>query len=151
MEDVHVVLRAEDPLAHHETVPRTALADRTLWMWPPTTGRRSWERLVDAAGVEPEKVAIVGGPDGVGGPAQELMIQAVQDKGGATVAPASYLRRSTPAGTAARPLDPPLRIPLLLCWQGVPPPALQHLRQHLDPQPHGHRLRDTGGDGTIRP
>jgi DNA-binding transcriptional LysR family regulator len=147
VEDVHVVLRAEDPLARRDTVPRAALAGRTLWMWPPTTGRQSWERLVDAAGVAPEEVAIVGGPGGVGGPAQELMIQAVQDEGGATFAPASYLRRSSPAGTTARPLDPPLRIPLILCWQGAPPPALQQLLQHLHRPAPGADLRGTPGIG----
>lgn len=128
VEDVHVVVRAEDPLAGHDAVPRAALAERTLWMWPPTTGRQSWERLVDAAGVAPEDVAVVGG---AGGPAQELMIQAVRDEGGATFAPASYLRRSTPAGTTALPLDPPLQIPLVLCWRGAPVPGLQHLLDHL--------------------
>ena len=39
------------------------------------------------------------------------MIQAVQEKGGYTLAPASYLSRTTPAGTVALPLDPPLQIP----------------------------------------
>lgn len=106
------------------------LAGRTLWLWPPATGRQAWERLADHAGVPHGEVGIVGG---TGGPSQELMLQAVRDKGGWTVAPASYLRRAAPAGLVAVPFAPPLRLPLTLCWRGSPPPALRRLVAHLDP------------------
>ena len=126
-ESVHVVLREDDPLAAGDVVAAGALADRTLWMWPPMSGTQAWELLVAHVSAPPHTIATVGG---VGSPALELMIRAVQDKGGYTFAPASYLARATPAGTTALPLEPPLQIPLTLTWRTEPLPALRALIRH---------------------
>ena len=131
-EEVFAVLRADDPLVGDGVVSGPALAGRTLWMWPPSTGTQAWRRFVGHVGASDSTVGIVGHPGG--GPAQELMIQAVQDKGGYTFAPVSYLRRTTPAGTAAVPLSPPLRIPLTLAWRAEPSGALRRLLEYLDPR-----------------
>lgn len=130
VEEVHAILPESDPLAKGDTVTAGALADRTLWLWPPATGRRMWDLLAGAVGATDEGIGIAGSPGG--GAAQELMIKAVQEQGGYTFAPASYLQRAHPARTVAVPLDPPLRIPLTLCWRGRPSPGLQRLLQHLE-------------------
>lgn len=128
VENVHVVLREDDPLATGDVVPAGRLEDRTLWMWPPTTGNQAWELLVGHVSAPPRAIATVGD---TGGPALELMIRAVQDKGGYTFAPVSYLNRTAPAGITALPLDPLLQIPLTLTWRTDPPPALQTLISDL--------------------
>lgn len=130
LEEVHAVLSGSDPLARGETVTAEALSERTLWMWPRATGGRMWDLLVSYVGAPAGGIGIVGSPGG--GAAQELMIKAVQEQGGYTFAPASYLRRSDPARTVAVPLDPPLQIPLALSWRGHPSAALQRLLQHLE-------------------
>ncbi|MGZ4612071.1 MAG: hypothetical protein ACXV3S_05140 [Kineosporiaceae bacterium] len=52
-------------------------------------------------------------------------------EGGYTFAPASYLRRTPPTGLVARPFDPPLELPLVLIWRGVPGRALEQLLRLL--------------------
>ena len=56
VEDVHAVLRADDTLASDQGVTGRALAERTLWMWPPATGRRAWDFLVWHVGAPPSDV-----------------------------------------------------------------------------------------------
>lgn len=125
VEDVHVVLGTDDPLAHRDQVAPGDLAGHTLWMWPRHSGVQSWDILVDHVRPAAEKISIVGGRPP--GPEQERMIGAVQQHGGYTFAPARYLSRVRPADVRGVPLTPPLRMALNLCWRGEPSPGVRKL------------------------
>lgn len=131
VEEARAVLPAGDPLARQDAVSPGDLADRTLWMWRPHTGRRAWRHLVEHVAPPEDRIAYVESPREHVGPVQELMLEAVRTRGGYTFAPASLLRRSPPAGVVDRPLDPPLRVPLLLAWQGTPSAGLRRLVDHV--------------------
>lgn len=135
IEEACAVLPADDPLGAQAAVRPTDLGDRTLWAWQPHTGRRAWHHLVEHVHATDDHIAFVGGREGTVGPVLELMIRAVQRRGGYTFAPASFLRRSAPTGVIARSFDPPLRVPLLLAWHGTPSAGLRHLLTHVADAP----------------
>lgn len=130
LEEVLAVLREDDPLAAADRVAVSALSHRTLWLWQPGVGTSDWTQLADH--VDPTRARIT--PlDTAGSPAQETMITAVVDQGGCTFAPSSYLRQARPSGVVGIALDPPLRLPVLLAWNGQPDRALRLLLDCLVP------------------
>ncbi len=118
-----------DELADGGALTAPALAGPTAWLWPREVGSEVRDRFVAHVAAGPGGVGIVGISGS--GPARELMIRAVQERAGDTFAPASYLRRTPPTGLVARPLDPPLELPLVLVWRGVPGRALEQLLRRL--------------------
>ena len=129
VEEVLGLVPEDDELADGDALTAPALAGRMAWLWRREVGSEVWDRLVAHVAAGPGDVGIVGITGS--GPAPELMIRAVQENGGYTFAPASYLRRTPPTGLVARPFDPPLELPLVLAWRGVPGRALEQLLRRL--------------------
>jgi LysR family transcriptional regulator, benzoate and cis,cis-muconate-responsive activator of ben and cat genes len=128
-EHVLVALPDRHPLAELDRVPTAAIEREPLVMFPRGTAPAVWELLVAGlrGGADRSSAPIIELP--VGG--QNTMATEVLRR--AAVCPISETLAPNVArpGLALRPIDPPFRIPLLLCWNGHPTAPVRALAREV--------------------
>ncbi len=123
------VVRADDPLAQRDRLPRGDLTGRCLVLYRPTTHTRAFydsflAALTDPAGRRPAVSHVPVLDD-----AQAAMLDAVEAGRGFSLCPAGELDRRARPRLVALPFDPPIEADLVALWpRGRPPALLDDLR-----------------------
>ncbi len=129
---LHGVVRADDPLARRDRLPRADLTDRCLVLYRPTACTRAFydsflADLTDPAGRRPPVTHVAVLDD-----AQAAMLDAVEAGRGFSLCPAGELDARARPGLVALPFDPPIDADLVALWpRGRPPSMLADLRSFL--------------------
>lgn len=117
------VVRRDDPLAGAPSLPRRALAGRTVALYEPSRETRAfYDFFLGAFGAPGDGPRVVHVP--VLDDAQEAMLDAVESAGGFTLSVAGELERSRRERLAARPFDPPLAADVVVIWPRARRPDL---------------------------
>lgn len=133
-DEVLLAVPSADGLATRRRVPVAALAARDVLV-PDPAGAHDFHDVLLAAVVRPAAARAVVVPMVDSG--QEATLRAAAAGSGIAPVSAALFRRHRRPGLVARPLDPPLRIPVTMLWRAEGGPVVRAFLAESAPSPGG--------------